>query len=110
MLAACAGEQLSPGSPAPPPADSSLPGRWILSAPNAPSCGLEFGGPPDARNGPVAPDGGCPVNFYMSRRWAIEGGVLTITGQENQPLAQLKLSGSRFEGQSIAGVPVTLAR
>ena len=111
-LTACAGEQFSLGSsvPAPAPADSSIPGRWILSAPNAPSCGLEFGGAADARSGSVAPDGGCPGNFYMSRHWVIEGGVLTITGGENQALAQLKLAGNRFEGQSIAGVPVTLAR
>ena len=85
-------------------------GRWILSAPNAPPCGLEFGGAAGARAGSVAPDGGCPGNFYMSRRWAIEGGVLTIAGQESQPLAQLKVVGTRFEGQSSAGMPVTLSR
>ena len=112
MLMACAAEQFSLGSSAPTSAttDSSIPGRWILSAPNAPSCGLVFSGAPDARSGRVAPDGGCRGNFYMSRRWAIEGSVLTIAGEENQPLAQLKLGGSRFEGQSTAGVPVTLAR
>jgi hypothetical protein len=112
MLTACAGEQSSPGSSTstPTPADSSMPGRWILSAPNSPSCGLEFGGTPDARSGTVAPDGGCPGNFYMSRRWAFESGVLTIIGGENQLLAQLRLAGGRFEGQSTAGVAVTLAR
>ena len=111
-LTGCAGEQLSLGSsaPAPAPVDDSMTGRWILSAPNAPSCGLEFGGAAGARAGPVAPDGGCPGNFYMSRRWAIEGGVLTITGQESQSLAQLKVVGTRFEGQSSTGPPVTLSR
>ena len=111
-LTGCAGEQFSLGSsaPAPAPVDDSMTGRWILSAPNAPSCGLEFGGAAGARAGSVAPDGGCPGNFYMSRRWAIEGGVLTITGQESQPLAQLKVVGTRFEGQSSAGMPVTLSR
>ena len=111
-LTGCAGEQFSLGSsaPAPAPVDDSMTGRWILSAPNAPSCGLEFGGAAGARAGSVAPDGGCPGNFYMSRRWAIEGGVLTITGQESQPLAQLKVVGTRFEGQSSAGTPVTLSR
>lgn len=111
-LTGCAGEQLSLGSsaPAPAPVDESMTGRWILSVPNAPSCGLEFGGAAGARAGSVAADGGCPGNFYMSRRWAMEGSALTITGQESQPLAQLKVVGTRFEGQSGAGVPVTLSR
>jgi Protease inhibitor Inh len=109
-LTGCAGEQLSIDSSAQTPVDDSMTGRWILSAPNAPSCGLEFGGAAGARAGSVAPDGGCPGNFYMSRRWAIEGGVLMISGQESQPLARLKVVGSRFEGQSSAGTPVTLSR
>ena len=110
-LTGCAGEQFSLGSSAPAPApDDSMTGRWTLSAPNAPPCGLEFGGAAGARAGSVAPDGGCPGNFYMSRRWAIESGVLTITGQESRPLAQLKVVGTRFEGQSSAGTPITLSR
>jgi len=62
-LTACAGEQLSLGSsaPAPTPADSSIPGRWILSVPNAPSCGLESGGAPVDGRGKVGPDEGCPA-------------------------------------------------
>jgi protease inhibitor Inh len=113
-LTGCAGEQFSLGSSAPAlapdPVDDSMPGRWILSAPNAPSCGLEFGGAAGARAGSVAPDGGCPGNFYMSRRWAIEGSALTITGQDSQLLAQLKVVGTHFEGQSNVGTPVTLSR
>jgi Protease inhibitor Inh len=111
-LTACAGEQLSLGSSAPAPTsgDSSMPGRWILSAPNAPSCGLEFAGAPGARNGKIAPDGGCPSAFYMSRRWAMEGDALTITDGESRPLAQFKANGALFEGQSTGGIPVTLAR
>jgi len=105
-LSGCAGER----SFGPPTADASMAGRWVLSAPNAPSCGLEFGGEPGARAGKVAADGGCPGNFYMSRRWAIEGGVLTITSSENQPLAQLKVVGPNFEGQSTSGTPLKLAR
>jgi Protease inhibitor Inh len=110
-LTACAGEQLSLGSSAPTtPADSSIPGRWMLNVPNAPSCGLEFGGAPGARTGKVAPDGGCPGSFYMSRRWAMEGDVLKINDGESRPLAQLKSNGTHFEGQSTAGTPVTLTR
>lgn len=111
-LTGCASEQFSLGSsvPAPAPTELSMAGRWILTAPNAPSCGLEFGGAPSARTGAVAPDGGCPSNFYMSRHWAMEGGALTITDDGNQPLAQLKFGGTRFEGQTTAGMPVTLTR
>ena len=111
-LTGCAGEQISVGTstPAAAPIDASMTGRWILTAPNAPSCGVEFRGAADARNGAVAPDGGCPGNFYTSRRWAMEGNILTITDGENQPLAQLRPGGTRFEGQSTNGVPLTLER
>ncbi|MGB6351146.1 MAG: AprI/Inh family metalloprotease inhibitor [Pseudolabrys sp.] len=111
-LTGCAGDQVSLGSstPAPPPVDASLTGRWILSAPNAPSCGLEFRGRPGARSGNVAPDGGCPGNFYTSRHWAMESGSLTITDSENELLAQFKVDGGRFEGQSTGGTPVALSR
>jgi hypothetical protein len=111
-LTGCAGEQSSLGSsaPAPAPIDASMTGRWILTAPNAPSCGLEFGGASGARAGAVTPDGGCPSNFYMSRRWAMEGDALTITSDQNRPLAQFKSAGTHFEGQSAAGTPVTLSR
>jgi len=110
MLTACAAEQLSLGSSAPAPRDSSMPGRWILSTPDAPSCGLEFVGTPGSRAGKVAPDGGCPSSFYMSRRWAMEGDALTITDDESRPLAQFKSNGALFEGRSTAGLPVTLTR
>ena len=111
-LTGCAGDQVSVGSsaPAPAPIDASMTGRWILAAPNSPSCGLEFGGAAGARNGAVSPDGGCPGGFYLSRRWAMEGSVLTIADDENQPLAQLRPGGTRFEGQSTNGIPVTLER
>ena len=113
-LAGCASEQVSTGSSptaaTPAPLDASMTGRWILSAPNAPSCGMEFRGPVGARNGAVSPDGGCPANFYMSRRWAMEAGVLTIADEENQPLAQLRPGGTRFEGQSTGGMPISLGR
>jgi hypothetical protein len=111
-MTGCAGERLSLGSSAATrtPGESSMPGRWILRAPNAPSCGLEFAGTPGVRNGKIAPDGGCPSAFYMSRRWAMEGDALTITDDESRPLAQFKANGARFEGQSTGGVPVTLAR
>ena len=83
-------------------------GRWILAAPNAPSCGMNFAGAPGAREGTISPEGGCPDKFFMSRRWTLEQGALMIVDEDNQPLATLSYADGRFEGQSTAGVPVTL--
>lgn len=108
VLAGCAADQnvLDPA----PSRDTTIPGRWILSAPGAPSCGLEFGGAGGTREGIIAPDGGCPGNLYLSRHWSVDGGGLTITGGENQVLAQLKSAGRNFEGISATGIQVTLSR
>jgi hypothetical protein len=109
MLAGCGGGKF--GEPAPVSAlPAGMSGRWIMSAPNAPPCGMNFGGAPGAREGKVAPEGGCPDKFYMSRRWSIEQDALVINDDENNPLARLNFSGGRFEGRSAAGTPVTLAQ
>ena len=110
MLAACASEQ-GPAPPTPLP-QSDMTGRWMLSAPNAPACGMEFEGAPGQTQGTINPDGGCPGNFYTSRNWTftLDTLTLTIADNKNQPLAQLKLSGTQFTGQSTAGTPVTLSR
>jgi hypothetical protein len=108
-LTGCTAERTSLESAAP-QKDLTVPGRWILSAPNAPSCGLEFGGSASGRAGSVSPDGGCPGNFYRSRRWSMEDGAITITDAENQPLAHFRLAGDRYEGQSTSGMPMTLSR
>lgn len=104
LLAACASS---------PPGGSALPengmfGRWILSAPNAPICGLNFAGAPGTREGAVSPEGGCAENFFMSRRWTLDQGTLVINDKDNQPLAKLHNAGGRYEGQSSAGTTVTL--
>ncbi len=88
----------------------SMAGRWILTAPRAPSCGIEFGEAIGGREGKVSPEGGCPENFYMGRRWAFDQGKLMIKDEENTPLAQFSFAGARFEGQSTAGTPLTLVR
>ena len=107
-LTGCAAERISLESTA--QKDLTIPGRWILAAPNAPTCGLEFRGAPGGRTGSVSPDGGCPGNFYTSRRWSLDDGTMTITDAENQALAQFRLVGDRYEGQSSGGVPMTLSR
>jgi Protease inhibitor Inh len=90
--------------------NTDMTGWWMLSAPNAPPCGMEFGGAPGAREGTIMPDGGCPANFFMSRRWTLDQDALVINDKESNPLARLNTAGGRFEGRSTAGTPVSLAR
>ena len=110
MLAGCAGGQFGGTSPEAAQIPEVMVGRWMLAAPNSPVCGMNFGGAPGAREGSVAPEGGCPEKFFMSRRWTFEQDRLTINDSENNPLAQLNLTGGRFEGRSTSGTPITLAR
>jgi hypothetical protein len=108
MLTGCAAEPFAAQEPA---AGAGMPGRWILSAPNAPSCGMTFEQAPGQSNeGTIQPEGGCPGDFFMSRHWALAQHRLTIANHDNEPLAQFKPSGGQFTGQSTAGTPVTLTR
>ena len=108
-LAGCAG-----GSNALGPTDAArefdMSGRWILTAPNAPSCGVNFAAAPGAQQGVINPEGGCPANFFTGRRWALVDGTLTVTDEASTPLARLTFSGDRFAGQSSEGAPLTLSR
>jgi len=110
MLAACATEQ-GPTPPTPLP-QSDMTGRWVLSVPDAPPCGMEFGGAPERFEGLIVPEGGCPGKFFTSKRWTFAQATLTLTiaDQENVPLAQLTLAEGRFTGKSMTGLPVTLSR
>jgi hypothetical protein len=110
MLSACATEQ-GP-APATPTPQSDMSGRWLLSAPNAPPCGMEFGGAPGLVSGSIVPDGGCPGKFFTSKRWTFAQDTLTLTiaDRDNVALAQLTLGGGQFTGKSAAGLPVTLSR
>ena len=108
MLAACA---TNDGPTALQP-QSDMTGRWMLSAPNAPACGMEFNGAPGQMQGTINPEGGCPGNFFTSKRWSFAQDTLTLTiaDDKDAPLAQLALSDGRFTGKSTAGTPVTLSR
>jgi hypothetical protein len=111
MLGACAGEQIAAPAAAPAPTPKiDMPGRWMLSVPNAPACGMNFEGAPTQKQGAIEPEGGCPGKFFTSRHWQLAQGQLTINDHENEPLAQLKFAGGHFQGQSTAGTPVTLRR
>lgn len=112
-LANCGGGA-SLTSDAPEAADKPSPtdvmdGRWILAAPNAPSCGINFTTPaPNA--GSTTPDGGCPERFYLSRRWRLADGTLTIVDADDTPLGSFRVNGDRFEGKSSTGAALTLSR
>jgi protease inhibitor Inh len=120
MLAGCAGDRMtglfstSRQEPAHtgsirPQVDMS--GRWILVSPGRGQCNMNFGGGPAAPNGGIAPEGGCPGNFYTSRNWNFEQAGLILRDHTGAPLGQLSAAGhARFDGRSIAGEPITLYR
>lgn len=91
-------------------ADMGMEGRWILAAPNFPSCGLTFTGPPAATEGRVTPDGGCPERFFLARRWRLADGALTVVDADGGSLGAFRAAGARFEGKSGAETPLTLSR
>ena len=109
VLAGCAGGQ-SLLSGASTPAPESMNGRWVLSAPNAPSCGLNFAGSAGALTGTFSPEGGCPERFYLSRHWAIGESGLTITDDNTNKHTTKTFSGGQFSGASASGTPVKLSR
>ncbi|CAN0435938.1 unnamed protein product [Phaeothamnion confervicola] len=113
-LGGCAGgantSSLLSDRPPPGAADLTMVGRWLLAAPNAPACGLNFSARPGATEGSVAPEGGCPERFFTSRRWTLQQGALTISDDDKNTLGQFSLGGDGFEGKSSAGTPLTLTR
>lgn len=109
-LAGCAGGASLLGGETSAVPEVAMPGRWILSAPNAPVCGMMFSGNPGEPGGAIMPEGGCPERFFLSRRWSLQQGTLKISDDNDNVLATLHLTGGRFEGKSKADTPVTLAR
>jgi hypothetical protein len=90
-----AGASPAPGAPGMPPAPPPPP---------APGPSPAF-----ALQGTIAPEGGCPGNFFTSRKWTFEHGMLIVRDFKNQPLAQLSYSGDHFEGEDANG-KLTLSR
>jgi hypothetical protein len=86
-------------------------GRWLFSSPGRGQCNMTFGAANAAASeGTVAPEGGCPGKFYMSRKWTYDQNGLTMRDHNGQPLAQLSGEGGRFDGKATGGEPVALAR
>ena len=111
-LAGCAGDQAMTGTtmvrPGAPP--EPMAGRWTLAS-GPGQCIMNFGGAAEAPEGTIAPEGGCPGNFYTSRKWTFQEGALLIRDHTGAQLAEVALAGpGRFEGKATNGAPITLAR
>jgi hypothetical protein len=111
QLTASPSEQAEPSppppQPQPPPID--LAGRWRLAAGSG-ACQVTLAAAPGAAEGTVAPAGGCPANFFTSRKWTFEHDMLIIRDHKNEALAELSFTAGRFQGQATGGGSVTLAR
>ena len=97
--------------PSPPPVNMA--GRWMLASPGRGQCNMTFRTTgPDAAEGTIAPEGGCPGKFFTSRRWSFDSSGLSIRDHNSQPLAQLSAAagGTNFAGKATTGDPVTLTR
>jgi len=97
-----------PAPPPPPPIDLS--GKWKLSMAGGGACLMTLGATPGAAEGSIAPAGGCPGNFFTSRKWTYEHDILVIHDHKGEVLVQLSFSAGRFEGQAVGGGAMTLAR
>jgi hypothetical protein len=72
---------------------------------------MTFNGTPGTGEGTIAPEGGCPGNFYTSRRWTFENGSLVMRDHNGKPLGELTLaSRGRFDGKATSGQQLTLTR
>jgi hypothetical protein len=123
LLAGCAGSEryrADSGAPSAPPdaaatagiaPPTSLAGRWTLSSTGTGSCAMTFGAGQDPTEGTIAPAGGCPFNFFTSRKWTYSQAGLAIRDHHAQVLAQMMPAGAnRFEGKTGAGQDVALSR
>ena len=117
-LAACSGDRAgganlfgSSAAVEPPKPPVNLAGRWMFSEPGRGQCRMTFGAAaPNAVEGTIAPEGGCPGRFYMSRKWTAEAGSIVMRDHNGQPLAQLAGEGTQLTGKAANGEAVTLTR
>jgi hypothetical protein len=74
------------------------------------ACLMTLAGNPGAAEGSIAPAGGCPGNFFTSRKWTYERSMLIIRDHKGEALAEFSFADGRFQGHANSGGPVTLAR
>jgi hypothetical protein len=99
-----------PPPPPPQPPPIPLAGRWRLAAGAGGACFMNFAQGAGAGQGTIAPEGGCPGNFFTSRKWTFEHGALIIRDHKSEVLAELSLAGGRFEGHQTGGGAISLSR
>jgi hypothetical protein len=100
----------APPPPPPQPPPISLNGRWRLAAAGAGTCFMNFAQTGNAAGGTIAPEGGCPGNFFTSRKWSFERGALIIRDHKSDVLAELSFAGGHFEGHQAGGGTLSLSR
>ena len=99
-----------PQPPPPPPPPVDLAGRWRVTETGGGACFMKFGDAPGAMQGTIAPEGGCPGNFFTSRKWTFEHDLLIIRDHKDEPLARLSFLSGRFEGHEASGAALSLSR
>ena len=98
------------GPPQPMAPPTAMAGRWRVSSADR-QCNMNFGAAnAQAPEGTIAPEGGCPGKFYMSRKWTYDQTGLTMRDHTGAPLAQLSGGGSQFDGKATSGEPAALTR
>jgi hypothetical protein len=96
-------------TPTPPPIDMA--GRWQLASTAGGACAMTFAATPGSGEGTIAPEGGCPGNFFTSRRWVYDQGALVIRNHTGASLASLAFSPpARFDGETATGETISLTR
>ena len=98
-----------PPPPPPQPPPIQVAGRWRLAAGGS-ACFMNFTQVAGTGQGTIAPEGGCPGNFFTSRKWIFEHGALIIRDHKSEVLAELSLAGGRFEGHQTGGGALSLSR
>ena len=88
----------------PPPVD--LAGKWRLSVTGSSVCTMTFSSSTGASDGAIAPAGGCPGNFFTSRKWSYENNKLVIRNHKGDVLAQLGFANGHFEGPAAGGTVI----
>jgi Protease inhibitor Inh len=99
-----------PPPPPPQPPPIQVAGRWRLAAAGGGACFMNFAQAAGAGQGTIAPEGGCPRNFFTSRKWTFEHGAMIIRDHKSEVLAELSLAGGRFEGHQTGGGALSLSR
>jgi hypothetical protein len=99
------------GSASPVAPRPEMAGRWTLGAAGRGQCIMTFNAAPGAAEGSIAPQGGCPGQFFTSRKWSFDQSGLVIRNHNDETLAQLRTTDNGgFDGKTASGDTVTLTR